>query len=228
MKYKINGTTMQALDVELDSGEAVFTETGGMSWMSENIEMDTNMKGGVLSGLKRKLAGESLFMTTYKAKGPSKITFTGEFVGKIIDMNLGAGQQVICQKDAFMCAQDSVSLAIHFQKKLGAGLFGGEGFVLEKVTGPGTVFLEISGEVVERELAAGEKLKVNPGYVAAFEPTVTYDIERVKGVTNMLFGGEGMFLVSLKGPGKVWLQTMPLQTVASALVQYLPIPKSTR
>ena len=228
MEYKVNGTTMQVVEVELNAGEAVYTESGGMTWMSEGIEMDTGMKGGLLSGLKRSLSGESMFLTTYRAKTHSKITFASEYIGRIIDLTLADGESIICQKDAFMCAQEGVKLDIHFQKKLGAGLFGGEGFILQKVTGPGLAILELSGEIVEKTLEEGEKLKVNPGYVAAFQPTVKYDMERVKGIKNIVFGGEGMFLATVTGPGKVWLQTMPMPTLAGALLKYLPIPKASR
>jgi len=223
MKYTINGSVMQVLDVELEAGEAVYTESGGMSWMSDGINMDTGVKGGLLGGIARKFNGESLFMTTYRAVGPSRISFANEFVGKILDLNLGQGQSIVCQKDAFMCAKDSVKLEIHMQKRLGAGLFGGEGFILQKVTGPGVAFLEIAGELVEKQLSQGEKLKIDPGHVAAFEPSVDYSIERVKGVKNMLFGGEGLFLATVTGPGKVWLQSMPLPNLAGALRKYLMI-----
>ncbi len=228
VKYRVYGTTMQVVEFELESGEAVYTEAGGMAWMSENIEMDTNIKGGLLSGLKRKLTGESIFMTTYRAKAPAKITFCAEYIGKVAELNLKQGESVICQKDAFMCAQEGVKLEMHLQKKIGAGLFGGEGFILQKVSGPGVAFLELGGEVVEYRLGEGEKLKVDPGYVAAFEPAIQYNVERIKGVKNMLFGGEGMFIATLTGPGRLWLQTMPLPNLADALLRYLPIPKSTR
>ncbi|MBU0762484.1 MAG: AIM24 family protein, partial [Candidatus Altiarchaeota archaeon] len=180
-----------------------------------------------LSGITRKLSGESIFMTTYKAKGDARITFASEYIGKIVELNLQEGNSVICQKDAFMCAQEGVKLEMHMQKKIGAGLFGGEGFILQKVTGPGVAFLELGGEIVEKNLKQGEKLKVDPGYIGAFEPTVEYNIERIKGVKNMVFGGEGIFLATLKGPGKIWLQTMPLPSLADALLKYLPIPRSS-
>lgn len=222
MKYSIDGTTMQTLTIELGGGESVYTESGGMAWMSENIGMETNVKGGILSGLGRKLAGESLFMTTYTASSPGKITFTNEFPGKIIEVKLGEGETRICQKDAFMCAESSVKLEVHFRKKLGAGLFGGEGFILQKLIGPGTAFVEIAGEVVENVLEEGETLRIDPGHIAMYEPSVNYDISRVKGVKNMLFGGEGLFLATLKGPGKVWLQSMPIANLAGKLRRYLP------
>ncbi|MFP4395121.1 MAG: TIGR00266 family protein [Anaerolineales bacterium] len=223
MRYEIHGTTMQSLDVHLDAGEAMYTESGGMAWMRGNVEMNTNTKGGLMAGLGRKLAGESLFMTTYTSKEPDAlVVFTPEAPGKVMDFHLEAGQSLICQKDAFMCAEDSVKLEMHFRKRLGAGLFGGEGFILQKVTGPGAVFLEIPGELREYTLSPGQVMRVDPGHIAFFEPTVDYDIERVKGLTNILFGGEGLFLATMKGSGKLWLQTMPLTNLAAKLAKYLP------
>jgi uncharacterized protein (TIGR00266 family) len=223
MRYEIHGTTMQSLDVHLDAGEAMFTESGGMAWMKGNVEMKTNTKGGLMAGLGRKLAGESLFMTTYTSKEPDAlVVFTPEAPGKVMDFRLEAGQSLICQKDAFMCAEDSVKLEMHFRKKLGSGFFGGEGFVLQKVTGPGAVFLELPGEVREYTLESGQVMKVDPGHIAFFEPTIDYDIEMVKGLTNMLFGGEGLFLATMRGTGKLWLQTMPLSNLAGKLAKYIP------
>jgi uncharacterized protein (TIGR00266 family) len=223
MEYKIHGTTMQTLDVQLASGEAVYTESGGMAWMSGDIEMSTSTRGGLLKGLGRKLAGESLFMTTYTCQGASGlVTFTPEAPGKVLPFTLEAGQSLICQRDSFMCAEDSVQLEMHFRKKLGTGLFGGEGFVLQKVTGPGMVFLEVAGEAREYDLKPGQVMRVDPGHIALYEPTVKYDINRVKGVTNILFGGEGLFLATLTGPGKIWLQSLPLSNLAGKLARYLP------
>ena len=208
MQYRIEGTVLQMLEVSLSQGEAIFTESGGMSWMTDGIEMSTNARGGLLSGLGRALAGESLFMTTYTAQsGQGKVVFTPEAPGKVVDVKLGAGQSLICQKDAFMCAENSAKLEIYFRRKLGTGLFGGEGFILQKVSGPGTVFFEYSGEVVSYQLASGERLKVDPGHIAMFEPTVQYEITMVRGITNIFFSGEGLFLATLTGPGKIWLQT---------------------
>ena len=223
MEYKIHGTVMQTLDVQLQQGESIYTESGGMAWMSGKIAMNTNTKGGVMAGLGRALAGESLFMTTYTCQSPKGlVVFTPEFPGKILDVQLAAGQTLICQKDAFMCAQESVKLEMHFRKKLGAGLFGGEGFILQKVTGPGTVFMEIPGEMREYNLPAGATMKVDPGHIALFEPSVNYEITRVKGLKNIFFAGEGLFLAHLKGPGKVWLQSLPLSNLAAKLARYLP------
>jgi uncharacterized protein (TIGR00266 family) len=223
MQYRISGTTMQALDVLLQRGEAVFTEAGGMAWYKGNISMDTNMPGGILGGLGRAVSGESLFLTTYKAvSDTAEVTFTPESPGSIVAVELAAGQTVIAQRDAFMCAQAGVQLAVHFKQRLGAGLFGGEGFILQKVTGPGTAFFEIDGETREIDLAAGETIRIDPGHIAMFEATAQHSIERVKGVTNALFGGEGLFLATLTGPGKVWLQTMPLNNLIAKIASRLP------
>jgi len=223
MEYKIYGTVMQTLDIHLKQGESVFTESGGMAWMRGNIAMETNTRGGVMAGLGRALAGESLFMTTYTCQSPDGlVVFTPEAPGKVLDIQLATGQSLICQKDSFMCAQETVKLEMHFRKKLGAGLFGGEGFILQKVTGPGVVFIEIPGEVREYDLSAGAIMQVDPGHIAMFEPTVSYDITRVKGLKNILFSGEGLFLASLKGPGKIWMQSLPLSNLAAKLSRYMP------
>lgn len=224
MKYEIHGTTLQTLDIHLDAGESLFTESGGMAWMRGDVEMATNTRGGLLKGLARSLAGESLFLTNYKCRrGTATITFTPEAPGSIIPVPLQPNESRICQKDAFMVAEDSVSLEVHFRRKLGSGLFGGEGFILQKLTGPGIAWVEIAGEVREYNLQAGEVMKVDPGHIAMYEPSVNYDIARVKGVKNILFGGEGLFLATLTGPGRVWLQSLPLANLASKLLQYMPM-----
>ena len=223
MRYEVRGNVLPSVDVWLEPGESVFTESGGMAWMKGDVRMDTNTRGGLLKGLSRTLAGESLFMTTYTCQsGTSMVTFTPEAPGRIMAFELQAGQNLICQKDAFMAAQEGVQLEMHFRRRLGAGLFGGEGFILQRVTGPGVVFLEIAGDVREYSLQPSEEMRVDPGHIALYEPTVDYDITTVKGVTNILFGGEGLFLATLKGPGRVWLQSMPLTNLAAKLKQYIP------
>ncbi len=223
MKYELRGDTLPVVILTLEEGESVFTESGGMSWMSDGFDMKTNMEGGLFGGIARKLAGESLFMTTYTLnKTSGMIAFSSSFPGKIVPIHLDAGESLICQKNAFLCAERSVKLEIHLKKKLGAGLFGGEGFILQRVTGPGWVFLEIDGEAVEYQLNPGEKMKVDTGHVAMFEPSVNFDIEMVKGFTNIVFGGEGLFLTTLKGPGKVWLQSMPIGNLASRIIPFIP------
>jgi uncharacterized protein (TIGR00266 family) len=223
MRYAISGTVLQSLEVQLDSGESMFTESGGMAWMSDGIEMDTNTRGGLMGGLGRALSGESLFMTTYTSRVQNgMITFTPEAPGKVIPIQLAPNQMIITQKDAFMCAQASVKMEMHFRKKLGAGFFGGEGFILQKLTGPGVAFLEIPGEVKEYNLVAGQILKIDPGHIAAFDPSVSYDIQMMKGLKNIVFSGEGLFLATLKGPGRVWLQTMPISNLAHKISKYIP------
>jgi uncharacterized protein (TIGR00266 family) len=223
MRYEIHGTVLPTLEVYLSNGESMYTESGGMAWMKGNIEMTTNTKGGLMKGLGRVLAGESLFMTTYTSHDPEAlIVFTPEAPGKIIDVKLEAGQSLICQKDAFMCAQNSVEMKMYFRKKLGTGFFGGEGFILQQISGPGFAFLEIPGEVREYTLQAGETMRVDPGHIACFEPTIHYDITAVKGLTNVLFGGEGLFLATLTGPGRIWLQSLPLSNLAAKLAKYMP------
>ena len=223
MKYRIAGTTMQALDVLLFQGEAMVTEVGGMSWMKGNIDMKTNMPGGLFGGLARAAMGESIFLTTYTCLSPqAEITFTPEAPGSIVPIELVEGQSIIAQRDAFMCGQQSVTIAIHFRKRLGVGLFGGEGFILQRITGPGMAFFEVDGEVVMIELQANEAMRVDPGHIALFEPTVSCDIEMLKGVSNILFGGEGLFLATMTGPGKVWLQTMPLNNLISKIIAKMP------
>jgi len=223
LRYKIIGTTMQAVILEVPAGQTVFSERGGMSWMSANVQMQTNMEGGLGGAFKRMFSGESIFMVNFTPQGgPGIIGFSAEFPGKIVPLNLGPGQTMICQKDAFMCAERSVSLDIHFRRKLGAGLFGGEGFIMQKITGPGLAFVELDGEIVEYTLEANQMLKVDTGHVAMYEPTVNFDVEIVRGFKNILFGGEGLFLTTLRGPGRVWLQTMPAMNLAKKLAQYMP------
>ncbi|MGD8240932.1 MAG: TIGR00266 family protein [Armatimonadota bacterium] len=209
--------------MQLQAGETIYTESGGMAWMSDNINMSTGMKGGLMGAIGRKLAGESMFMVDYACEGgQGLITFASEFPGKVIPMELQAGETVICQKDAFMCAEKSVTLEMHFRRKLGAGLFGGEGFILQKLTGPGVAFVEIAGELTEYELQPDQSLRVDTGHLAMYQPSVSFDIVTVKGIKNIVFGGEGLFLAHIKGPGKVWLQSMPIVNLAGKLQKYLP------
>jgi uncharacterized protein (TIGR00266 family) len=229
MEYKVIGTTLQAVILELDPGETVYSESGGMAWMSSNITMHTSGRGGGLGGvLKRAVSGESLFLVEYTSQGSQGfVAFASDFPGKIIPVNLAQGQQMIAQKQAFLCAEKTVGLDIHFRRRLGAGLFGGEGFVLQKLTGPGVAFVCLDGEIMEYTLGQNDLLKVDTGHVAMYEPTVAFDIEMVKGFSNILFGGEGLFLAVLRGPGRVWLQTMPVQNLAKAVVPYIPKPSSS-
>lgn len=226
MKHEIVGGNLPAVILELERGEQVFSESGGMAWMSDDVTMETNMEGGLFRGLARAVSGESMFLVTFTAKQrAAQLAFTSSFPGSIMPMRLEAGQSIICQKQAFLCAERSVTLGVHLQKRLGAGLFGGEGFVLQKLTGPGTVFLEIDGTSVERELQSGEVLMVDNGHVAMFEPSVGFSLETVRGFKNVLFGGEGLFLAKLKGPGKIWLQTMPVVNLAQRIIPFVPQKK---
>jgi uncharacterized protein (TIGR00266 family) len=228
MKYRINGTTMQTVEVALSQGESVYTTSGGMAWMTPNISMSSNMKGGLFGGLSRALSGASMFLVDYTCgQGEGMVTFASKFVGKVLDFTLTAGQGLICQKDAFLAAQPTVTLEAFFQRRLGAGLFGGEGFVLQKVGGTGTAFVDLSGEIMEYTLAANQVIRVEPGHVGLFEPTVSFDISMVKGIKNIFFSGEGLFLADLRGPGKVWLQSMPLSNLAARLAPYLPNKSSS-
>ena len=218
MEAKISGESLPIVTCKLKKGETVVTESGGMRWMDDGIKMATTTNGGIMKGLGRALAGESLFMNTYTAeKDDVEISFTSSFPGKVLEFNLKEGESIIAQKKAFMCAESSVDISMHFRKKLGAGFFGGEGFIMQKITGPGKVFLEIDGEIVKKELEAGEKLKVDNGYVAAMTQGVDLDIETVPGLKNIMFGGEGLFLTTVKGPGTVYLQSMPISKLANML-----------
>lgn len=224
MKYNIIGDTMPAIEVEFEAtGEGMFTQSGGMAWMSDGIEMATNAKGGLMKGLGRMFAGESLFMATYRAeRAGARIAFASTVAGRILDINIGECGSLICQKGAFLCGEESVELNITFTKKFSSGLFGGEGFILQEIKGSGMVFLEIDGDIVEKELAPGEILKVDTGNVVAFDRSVEYGIETVKGLGNIFFGGEGLFLTTLKGPGKVILQTQNLAEFAGRIARFLP------
>ncbi len=223
MEYTIHGSTMQAVLLTLQSGESVITETGGMAWQRGNIKMNTTMPGGLFGGLKRKFTGESFFMTVYEARSRDcQIAFTPFAPGKVVPLELQRGREVVVQRDAFMVAESTVELDLHFQRNLGSMFFGGEGFILQRLSGQGMAFAEIPGEIVEYDLAPGEEIRVDPGHVAMFDSSVDFDIERIKGVQNMLFGGEGLFLALLKGPGHIWLQTMTLSNLAAKIASHMP------
>lgn len=227
MKYQIIGDIMPAVEVTFDTvGESMYTQSGGMAWMSDGVEMTTNTKGGLMKGLGRKLAGESMFMATYKAqKAGSSIAFAATAAGKIMALDVSANGGMICQKGAFLCAEEGVSLDITFSKKFSAGMFGGEGFILQDIKGSGIAFLEIDGDMVEKQLAPGEVIKVDTGNVVGFERSVGYEIETVKGLGNILFGGEGLFLTKLIGPGRVILQTQNIAEFAGRIARFIPTGK---
>ncbi len=224
MNSTITGTTMPTLQVELAPGESVYCQTHAMAWMTDDVQMDTSTGGGLFSGLKRSLSGGSFFVTTYTARGavPSRLAFAPRFPGHILPFKLAAGESLICRKETFLVAETGVTLEMAFQQRLGASFFGGEGFILQRVTGPGTVWLDLSGEVVTEDLQPGQRLLVHAGHVGIITPSLQFDIQRVRGVRNMIFGGEGIFLATLTGPGKAWLQSMPILNLAESIAHYLP------
>ena len=222
MQYEIKGGSFPVVICYLENEEKMITERGSMCWMSPNMQMET--KGGGLGKMFSKaFSGESMFQNHYTAKGgQGLIAFNSSFPGEIKALEIGPGQEMILQKSAFLAAEAGVELSIHFQKKLGAGFFGGEGFIMQRLSGRGTAFVEIDGDLMEYNLKPGQKLIVDSGNVAGFEPSVQMDIQTVSGVKNMLFGGEGIFNTVLTGPGRVWLQTMPISNVANAIRPYIP------
>jgi len=224
MHYEINGTTMQTVAIDLAPGEVIYSQTAAMAWMSDSVSMNTNTGGGLFAGLKRSLTGGSLFITEFSAERGGHVAFAPRFPGSILVKQLGAGESLICRKETFLCAERSVGVELAWQQRIGAGFFGGAGFILQRVTGPGTVFLDLSGEVVTRQLAAGEKLLVHAGHVGVHEPTVSFDIQMLRGFSNVLFGGEGLFVATLTGPGEVNLQSMPIMNLAEEIARYLPSP----
>ena len=223
-QFQVVGSVMQALMIQLNRGQALYSEAGSLSWMTDGVHMETNLGGGGLLGaLGRVVSGESLFVVNYTADRDGQfVTFSSEFPGKIIPIHLAQGQGMIAQKDTLLVAEKSVNMSVALQRRLGAGIFGGEGFILQRFEGPGTFFAALDGEIVEYTLEPGQRLLVDTGHVAMFEPSVAYDIQIVKGIKNIFFGGEGLFFVSLTGPGRVWLQTMPLAKLAGAIRQYMP------
>lgn len=221
MKYKIIGDSLPALIVELEQGESMLSEAGGRSWSRGPVLTETTSGGGAGKVLGRMISGESLFLSRYTAQGKAEIAFTSSFPGKIVARELKAGESIICQKSAFLCGFGNIDLSIHFRKKIGAGLFGGEGFIMEKITGPGIVFLELDGYSPEYDLAPGEKLICDTGVVAIMDSTCSMDVQMVKGVKNMFFGGEGLFDTVVTGPGKVYLQTMTIPNLAKKVAPYI-------
>ena len=222
MKYTIEGAPLPYVLVNLEQGETVITEGGGMSWMTPNMKMETS-GGGFGKMLGRAFSGESVFMNKYTAEGGAgEIAFASSFPGDIVAYEINAQTDLIAQKSAFLAASDGVELSTFFQKKLGGGLFGGEGFIMQKMSGNGTVFLEFDGSIKEYNLAAGEKIIIDTGYLAAMEGTCSMDIETVKGLKNKFLGGEGLFNTVVTGPGKVWLQSMPASQVADVIKKFIP------
>jgi uncharacterized protein (TIGR00266 family) len=222
MKFEIKGGSFPVVICHPENGETMITERGSMCWMSPNMQMET--KGGGLGKMFSKaFSGESMFQNHYTARGgQGMIAFNSSFPGEIKVVQIAPGQEMIVQKSAFLAAEAGVNLSIHFQKRLGAGFFGGEGFIMQRLSGRGTAFVEIDGDLMEYILKPGQKIVVDTGNVAGFEPTVQMEIQTVPGAKNMLFGGEGIFNTVLTGPGRVWLQTMPIYNVANAIRPYIP------
>jgi uncharacterized protein (TIGR00266 family) len=232
--YKVYGEELQYVEIELDPQESAIAESGAMMMMEDGIQMQTifgdgsgqqptGLLGKLMSAGKRVLVGESLFMTAFTniSQGKKRVSFAAPYTGKIIPLDLQQlGGTIIAQKDAFLCAAKGISVGIHFQRKLGTGIFGGEGFIMEKVEGDGMAFVHAGGYVLEKNLVAGEILKVDTGCVVAYTPTIDFDIEFVRGIRNWMFGGEGLFFARLQGPGKVWIQSLPISRLAGRIVQY--------
>lgn len=221
MKYEIKGGAFPVVVCELTDGERMITEKGSMVWMTPNMEMDTT-GGGIGKMFSKAFSGESMFQNIYTARGAGMITFGSSFPGKILPVEIMPGRELIVQKNAFLASEAGVELSIHFNKKLGAGFFGGEGFIMQRLSGAGMAFIEIDGELVEYDLAPGQKMVIDTGNVAGFEPTVSIEIQQVPGLKNKFLGGEGLFNTTLTGPGKIWLQTMPISNVAMAIRPFIP------
>ncbi|MGA2632939.1 MAG: TIGR00266 family protein [Terracidiphilus sp.] len=227
MQAKIQGTTMPVLDVQLDPNESVYSESGELSWMTSSIQMTTHTQmgggGGIFGALKRVAGGGSLFMTEYRAmQVPGTVSFATKVPGHIVPVEISPGNEYMVHRHGFLCATDQVTIGIGFQQSLGAGIFGGNGFVLQRVGGQGTAWLELSGELVVKTLAPGEVLRVHPGHVGAFQGSVAFQIAMVPGLKNAIFGGDGLFLAVLAGPGTVMLQTLPISRLAHQINEYLP------
>jgi len=223
---QIFGDDLQLVEIELDPGEVVRAEAGTMTYMEDGIEMQTSTGGGIFKGLKRTITGESFFITSFinNGSGKSRVGFAAPFPGKIINLDLEAlGGSFICQKDSFLCAAQSIEIEIAFTKRLGAGLFGGEGFILQRLEGAGLAFVHAGGTVIEKDLSPDETLRVDTGCLVAFAPTIDYDIKFVGGFRNALFGGEGLFLAYLRGPGKVFLQSLPFSRLADRIKAALSV-----
>ena len=223
MKYQIVGDTLPAVICQLEPGEKMITEGGGMSWMSPNMLMETTSNGGIGSMIGRMFSGEKAFQNVYTAQGgEGMIAFASCFPGSIRAFEIAPGQEMIFQKSAFLAGEVGIEMSVFFNKKLGTGFFGGEGFIMQRISGQGTVFAEFDGHVVEYELAPGQQIVVDTGPLAAMTASCQMDIRSVPGVKNMLFGGEGIFNTIITGPGRVWLQTMPISNVAGVLRPYMP------
>lgn len=227
MRYEIKGETLPVVICHLEPGEKMITERGSMAWMSPNMKMETSSNGGIGKMFGRAFSGEALFQNNYTAMGgPGLIAFASSFPGSVKAFEITPGNEMIFQKSAFLAGEAGVDLSMHFHKRFASGLFGGEGFILQRVSGNGTVFAEFDGHVVEYELQPGQQIVIDSGHLAAMSATCQMDIQTVPGLKNVLFGGEGLFNTVVTGPGHVWLQTMPISNVASALLPYIPTDKN--
>lgn len=228
MRYQIQGGNLPAVICTLEPGEQIVTEKGAMSWMSANMQMETGARGGLGGAFGRALSGESMFQNTYTAQGGAGlIAFASSFPGRIVDFQVSPGNEIVAQKSAFLASEPGVSCEVFFQKRIAGGLFGGEGFIMQRLSGQGMAFLEMDGHVVEYDLAAGQQLVLDTGHLAAMSPTCSVDVQSVRGAKNILFGGEGLFNTVVTGPGHIWVQTMPAPNVASALAPFLPSQSSS-
>lgn len=223
MQYEIIGGQLPAVCCRLSAGETMITEKGSMCWMTPNMKMETSTNGGIGKALGRMFSGDSIFQNRYTAQGgEGEITFASSFPGSIMAVNVGPGNELVIQKSAFLASETSVELSMFFQKKIGSGLFGGEGFIMQKLSGSGIAFIEIDGSCVEYELQPGQQMIVDTGYLAAMSASCSMDVKTVPGVKNMLFGGEGIFNTVITGPGKIILQSMPISAVAGSLIPFMP------
>lgn len=223
MKYNIQGETLPVVICELESGESMITESGAMAWMSPNMKMETTSNGGIGKAFGRMFSGENMFQNRYTAQGGNGlIAFASSFPGSIKAFEVGPGRDYIFQKKTFLAGEKGIDISVHFQKKFASGLFGGEGFILQKISGRGIVFAEFDGHVVEYDLKPGQQIVIDTGYLAAMDATCQIDIQTVPGLKNVVFGGEGIFHTVVTGPGRIWLQTMPIYNVAGAIRPYIP------
>lgn len=222
MQFSIEGEPLPVVICNLDDGETMITEKGAMSWMSPNMKMETTSNGGVGKMLGRAFSGESMFVNRYSAQGgPGMIAFASSFPGSIRAFNIAPGQEIVAQKSAFLASSSSVDLSVFFQKRIGSGLFGGEGFIMQKISGNGIAFLEFDGYVKEYELQPGQQMVIDTGYLAAMTASCSIEIQKVPGLKNMVFGGEGLFNTVITGPGRIWLQSMPVPQLASAIQPFI-------
>jgi len=227
MRNQIVGTTMPVLEFTLDPNDSIISEAGELSWMGRSIQMTTHTQlaggGGILGALKRVAGGGTLFMTEYRAVGsPGELAFATKLPGHIVPVEVGAGHEYMIHRHGFLCATPQVQIGVGFQQSLGAGIFGGSGLVLQRVSGQGTAWIELSGELIVKDLQPGELLRVHPGHVGAFQSSVNFQITTIPGIKNLIFGGDGIFLAALTGPGRVWLQTLPIAKLAHKLMEYMP------